>query len=161
MAKMSEFDKAFSEARKSKGAGGTFTYNGKSYSTSYAGEKAPPSRPKNLNPQSGAAQSGTAGKVATNTTKKGIQNFDKNKAEAEARRAATQASNRPKAAAPKTTPARPTADAMAAKSMAAKNKSDLAAQTKRSITNRAAMELTTGRKGAAAQYKSGGKVGKK
>ena len=53
--------------------------------------KAPPSRPANLTPQSGAAQSGTAGKVPPKSTEKsGIQNFDKNKADAEARRAASQ-----------------------------------------------------------------------
>jgi len=35
---MASFKEAFKAARKAQGAGGTFTWNGKSYSTNYAGE---------------------------------------------------------------------------------------------------------------------------
>ena len=66
---MATFKEAFAAARKEKGAGKTFTYNGKSYSTNYAEEEKKPTgtkpkaKPAGLNPQSGAAQSGVAGKV--------------------------------------------------------------------------------------------------
>lgn len=156
---MATFKEKFAEERKKQGKGKTFTFEGKSYTTDYAGEKAPKSRPANLNPQSGAAQSGTAGKVAPkSTTKNGIQNFDKNKADVEARRKKSQEAGRPKASTPSTSPARPTPDAMLAKSNAAKNVSDAAAQKIRSENSRADLELMTGRKGAAAQYKVGGVV---
>lgn len=36
---MNSFSEAFKKARKEKGAGGTFTFNGKSYSTNYKDEK--------------------------------------------------------------------------------------------------------------------------
>ena len=44
----SDFSKAFAAARKEKGAGKTFTFKGKSYSTNYASDavKAPTPRPK-------------------------------------------------------------------------------------------------------------------
>ena len=44
----SDFSKAFAAARKEKGAGKTFTFKGKSYSTNYASDavKAPTTRPK-------------------------------------------------------------------------------------------------------------------
>lgn len=80
---MATFKEAFAAARKEKGAGKTFTWNGKSYTTDYATEKKPSAqapktsprpqakpaapkpkaRPASLNPQSGAAQSGVKGKV--------------------------------------------------------------------------------------------------
>lgn len=66
---MATFKEAFAAARKEKGAGKTFTWNGKSYSTNYKEEEKKPTgtkpkaKPIGLNPQSGAAQSGTAGKV--------------------------------------------------------------------------------------------------
>lgn len=62
------FSKAFAAARKDKGAGKTFTWKGKEYTTDYKEESGtsatskPKARPANLNPQSGAARS-TAGKV--------------------------------------------------------------------------------------------------
>ena len=61
------FASAFKEARAAKGAGKTFTWNGKSYSTNLKEEtmagKKPKPRPGKMTAQSGAAQSGTAGKV--------------------------------------------------------------------------------------------------
>lgn len=64
---MASFSEAFAAARKKQGAGGTFTWNGKSYSTDYkeetGGGKRPKARPAKMTAQSGAAQSGTAGKV--------------------------------------------------------------------------------------------------
>ena len=66
---MATFKEAFAAARKEKGAGKTFMHNGKSYSTNYAEEEKKPTgtkpkaKPAGLNPQSGAAQSGVAGKV--------------------------------------------------------------------------------------------------
>ena len=66
---MATFKEAFAAARKEKGAGKTFTYKGDTYSTNYAEEEKKPTgtkpkaKPAGLNPQSGAAQSGVAGKV--------------------------------------------------------------------------------------------------
>jgi len=68
---MATFKEAFAAARKEKGAGKTFTWNGKSYTTDRADDKKPAptasnkpkAKPAGLNPQSGAAQSGVAGKV--------------------------------------------------------------------------------------------------
>lgn len=76
---MATFKEAFAAARKEKGAGKTFTWNGKSYSTDYAEEKKsakgtkPKAKPAGLNPQSGAAQSGTAGKVKPKTKPSGFK----------------------------------------------------------------------------------------
>jgi hypothetical protein len=53
---MASFKEAFAAARKEKGAGKTFTYKGKSYSTNYAEEEKKPSgtkpkaKPAGLNP---------------------------------------------------------------------------------------------------------------
>ena len=73
---MASFKETFKLERDKKGPGKTFTWtdkNGKTetYSTNYAGEEKKPSgtgtkpraKPAGLNPQSGAAQSGVAGKV--------------------------------------------------------------------------------------------------
>jgi hypothetical protein len=66
---MATFKEAFAAARKEKGAGKTFTYKGDTYSTNYVEEEKKPTgtkpkaKPAGLNPQSGAAQSGVAGKV--------------------------------------------------------------------------------------------------
>jgi hypothetical protein len=70
---MASFKETFAKKRAELGAGKTFTWtdkNGKvgTYSTNYDKEQVdksdkPKARPANLNPQSGAAQSGTAGKV--------------------------------------------------------------------------------------------------
>lgn len=60
---MATFKEAFAKARKELGAGKTFTWNGKSYTTDLAGEKRPKARPAKVTAQSGAAQSGTSGKV--------------------------------------------------------------------------------------------------
>ena len=66
---MATFKEAFAAARKEKGAGKTFTYKGDTYSTNYTEEEKKPTgtkpkaKPAGLNPQSGAAQSGVAGKV--------------------------------------------------------------------------------------------------
>lgn len=69
---MATFKEAFAAARKEKGAGKTFMWQGKSYSTDRADDKKqaasatgtkPKAKPAGLNPQSGAAQSGTVGKV--------------------------------------------------------------------------------------------------
>lgn len=72
---MATFKEAFAAARKEKGAGKTFTYKGETFSTNYAEEEKkkpvgtkPKAKPAGLNPQSGAAQSGTAGKVKPTTS---------------------------------------------------------------------------------------------
>lgn len=80
---MATFKETFAAKRKELGAGKTFTWkdkNGKvgTYTTDYATEKKqsaptasdkPKARPAGLNPQSGAAQSGTKGKVTTKPNK--------------------------------------------------------------------------------------------
>jgi len=76
---MATFKEEFAKKRKELGAGKTFTWNGKSYSTDYAEEKKsakgtkPKAKPAGLNPQSGAAQSGTAGKVKPKTKPSGFK----------------------------------------------------------------------------------------
>ena len=64
---MASFKEAFAKARKELGAGKTFTWNGKSYTTDTAEDKVsgtkPKARPAKITAQSGAAQSGTSGKV--------------------------------------------------------------------------------------------------
>ena len=70
---MATFKEAFAAARKEKGAGKTFTWNGKSYSTDMATDKKsdtgtkPKAKPAGLNPLSGASRS-TAGKVKPTTS---------------------------------------------------------------------------------------------
>jgi hypothetical protein len=67
---MATFKETFAAKRKELGAGKTFTWNGKSYTTDRADDKKPAPTASNkpkarpAAPQSGAAQSGTAGKVA-------------------------------------------------------------------------------------------------
>ena len=126
---MATFKETFAAKRKELGAGKTFTWNGKSYTTDMASDKKsaptasdkPKARP--AAPQSGATQSGTAGKVApkakpmTNASvrpeakaaampkaKPAMSMMDKAKAEATAARAKSQAANKPKA--PVTAPAK-------------------------------------------------------
>jgi hypothetical protein len=79
---MATFKETFNKRRKELGAGKTFVWSkseggdGKTYSTNYAEEEKKPSgtrpraKPAGLNPQSGAAQSGVAGKVKTPSTVK-------------------------------------------------------------------------------------------
>jgi hypothetical protein len=70
---MATFKEAFAAARKEKGAGKTFMYNGKSYSTDYTEEAKgtkPKAKPAGLNPKSGASRS-TAGKVAVKESASG------------------------------------------------------------------------------------------
>lgn len=117
---MATFKEAFAAARKEKGAGKTFMYNGKSYSTNYATEEKKPSgtkpkaKPAGLNPKSGASRS-TAGKVASPAKaepRKTISNpnatsvtgkvapkmsmMEKAKADAKAAREKSQSANKPK-----------------------------------------------------------------
>jgi hypothetical protein len=67
---MATFKETFAAKRKELGAGKTFTWNGKSYTTDRADDKKPAPTASNkpkarpAAPQSGASQSGTAGKVA-------------------------------------------------------------------------------------------------
>jgi hypothetical protein len=78
---MATFKETFAAKRKELGAGKTFTWNGKSYTTDYATDKKsaptasdkPKAKPAGLNPQSGAAQSGTAGKVKPFTKPSGFK----------------------------------------------------------------------------------------
>jgi hypothetical protein len=65
---MATFAEEFKKQRAMKGSGKTFEYKGKTYTTDTADDKKvgpakPKARPAGLNPKSGAAQSGTAGKV--------------------------------------------------------------------------------------------------
>jgi hypothetical protein len=69
MAKMSDFESAFAAARKAQGAGGKFTFNGKSYSTDYAGEKGPKKKP--VTP---AAQKAAYGQMASTMKQAGVSN---------------------------------------------------------------------------------------
>ena len=135
---MATFKEAFAAARKEKGAGKTFTYKGDTYSTNYVEEEKKPTgtkpkaKPAGLNPQSGAAQSGVAGKVKPKPVRnpnatsvegkvkpKPVRNpnatsvagkvkpqmsmMDKAKADAKARREASQSAGRGKTTAPATT----------------------------------------------------------
>jgi len=53
---MATFKETFAAERKKKGKGKTFEYEGKTYTTDYAGENGPKPRPANLNPKSGASR---------------------------------------------------------------------------------------------------------
>ena len=122
---MATFKETFAAKRKELGAGKTFMWEGKSYTTDYATEKKqaaptasnkPKARP--ASPQSGAAQSGTAGKVAPKPkakpmtsasvrpegkaaampkAKPAMSMMDKAAADVKARREKSQAANKPKA----------------------------------------------------------------
>ena len=70
MAKMSDFESAFAAARKEKGAGKTFTYEGKSYTIDYAGEKGPKKKP--VTP---AVQRFEYGRMAKSMKAAGIKNL--------------------------------------------------------------------------------------
>lgn len=118
---MATFKEAFAAARKEKGAGKTFTYKGDTYSTNYVEEEKKPTgtkpkaKPAGLNPQSGAAQSGVAGKVkpkpvrnpnATSVAgkvKPQMSMMEKAKADAKAAREKSQSAGRGKTTAPATT----------------------------------------------------------
>ena len=70
MAKMSDFESAFAAARKAQGAGGKFTFNGKSYTTDYAGEKGPKKKP--VTP---AARKAAYGQMASTMKAAGVKNL--------------------------------------------------------------------------------------
>ena len=125
---MASFKETFKLERDKKGPGKTFTWtdkNGKTetYSTNYAGEEKKPSgtgtkpraKPAGLNPQSGAAQSGVAGKVKPKESVSGASRstagkvkpqmsmMEKAKADAKAARERSQSAGRGKTTAPATT----------------------------------------------------------
>jgi hypothetical protein len=102
---MATFKEAFAAARKEKGAGKTFTWNGKSYTTDRADDKKPAptasskpkAKPAGLNPVRNPNATSVAGKVAPK-----MSMMEKAKADAKAAREKSQSANKPKpkAAAP-------------------------------------------------------------
>lgn len=125
---MSSFKDAFRAARDAQGAGGTFTWNGKTYSTDMADEKKksgptasdkPKVRPASLTTTATGKEKQAAKEVKTADTV--ARNIAKNKRIDDAR-------------------------------------ANLDEVARRSAVTRGAQELMTGRKGAAAFYKKGGVV---
>ena len=188
---MASFKEAFAAARKEQGAGGEFTWKGKSYSTNIVGEKGkkkassfstdkakkainkaagvqtpdastprPQKRPVDRTPKPVAAETITASKLPVKVS------------------AATSAPTPAKTADAKVSVNRsPNTDnsmggrlgralgtfvgrRLSGPSKMDKMKAEAADQTNRSTASRGMLESMTGRKGASAQYKSGGLVTK-
>tara|TARA_R110000868_G_C10889570_1_gene763500 strand:- start:701 stop:1399 length:699 start_codon:yes stop_codon:yes gene_type:complete len=168
---MASFKEAFAAARKAQGAGGEFTWKGKSYSTNIAGETGKKKKP-----------SFSVDMIEKALDKaSGIQTPDASTPRPQARPRTgefyppvTKENIAPKPGEIKVTklPYEDTSLAgragsalgtyigrqMAGPTKLDKLKSEAEDQTNRSKVNQGALELMTGRKGAAAQYKKGGVV---
>ena len=173
---MASFKEAFAAARKAQGAGGEFTWKGNSYSTNIVGETGKKKKPKVMPAEDLAKMVNAAIDKAT-----GIQTPNASTPRPQPRPTTgefyppvTKESIAPNPDEIKVTklPYEDTSLAgragsalgtyigrqMAGPTKLDKLKSEAADQTNRSKVNQGAKELMTGRKGAAAQYKTGGVV---
>jgi len=139
---MASFKDAFRAARNAQGAGGTFTWNGKTYTTDMADEKKKSGPTKSDKPKVRPYSGPTAS--------------DKPKTRPAS--LTTTATGKEKQAAKEVKTADTVASNIAKNKRIADARANLAESVRRSEVTRGAQELMTGRKGAAAFYKSGGVV---
>ena len=140
---MASFNEAFKAARKAQGAGGEFTWKGKSYSTNIAGETGKKKKPSFSTDMAEKAIDRASGIQTPNaSTPRPRKRPTKIATGIDMGDGGITVTELP--------PFRPT--------NLDKLKSEAAEQTRRSNVNQGAKELMTGRKGAAAQYKEGGVV---
>lgn len=163
---MASFKEAFAAARKAQGAGGEFTWKGKSYSTNIVGETGKKKKPsfsvdmaeKAIDEASGIqtpnASTPRPQPRPVDKTPRGIPKPDKitvTKLPYEGTSLADRAGSALGSYIGRQ---------MSGPTKLDKLESEAAEQTNRSKVNQGALELMTGRKGAAAQYKKGGVVKK-
>ena len=188
---MASFKEAFAAARKEQGAGGEFTWKGKSYSTNIVGEKGkkkapsfsasmvekainrkgneeagitssprPPKRPVDRTPKPVAAETITASKLPVKVS--AATSAPTPAKTADAKVSVNRSSNTDNSMGGRLGRALGTfvGRRLSGPSKMDKMKAEATDQTNRSTASRGMLESMTGRKGASAQYKSGGLVTK-
>lgn len=160
---MASFKEAFAAARKAQGAGGEFTWNGKSYSTNIAGETGKKKKPAFSTDMANKAINKAAGvqtpDASTPRPQKRPVDMTPKPVAAPASVTVSKLSRTPDTSVAGRLGA--ALGSYVGKQIAGPSKldnlkSDAADQTNRSTANQGMKELMTGRKGAAAQYKKGG-----